>query len=250
MVQSYSQTQPLDYKDQLAKDITFIAEELNTPQEKLKLLLSDHSIFLPRILNSALNFWTKESNDPELCLIDLNSARDKNDLLMILRMVQQVEEQKKKNPLKERRYLVIGKSSPSVKDIERLLGISEVWSVLDNREQAIGKISRLFRSKSFSLMVLTTHVDSMVWSRILDGLYPNLSLKILIPEVLDVTKEISLSLVEIGGLNPSLKNWAENLADEGKAVLEQGKIIIQGIPLEPPSREEELKINRLYQQQA
>ena len=68
--------------------------------------------------------------------------------------------------------------------------------------------------------------------------------------MLDISKEVSLSLIEMGAMNSGIRDWEESLKGEVGVEIKGDRLTIQGVPLEPMTRDEEQKIEHLYKQQA
>lgn len=230
--------------------IVQVAQALGDSTDKIKELLLQTEFSYSSVLDKVFQFWSAEVNQPEICLIDFESAKTENDRLLQLRTIQQIEEQKKKNPFKKVQYLSVNKNGAAIGEIEKALGIRGTIAVLESAEEAVIELKRIARSESFSLRIVTTQKSSMVWKNLLAEEAQEWNIKILIPQVLDISKEVSLSLIEMGAMNSGLRDWAEGLKGERGVEIIGDRLTIQGVPLEPPSKDEEQKIAQLYKQQA
>jgi len=231
-----------------------VAQALGESAEKMRGILLQTKLSYSSALGQVFQLWGEEVNGAEICVIDLESAKNenenKNNQLLQLRTIQQIEKQKKNNRSKKVQYLFVNKNGATKGEIEKVSGLSGPITILESAEEAVMELKGIAKRESFSLRIVTTQESSRVWTNLLGQEAQEWNIKILIPQVLDISKEVSLSLIEMGAMNSGIRDWAESLKGEVGVEIKGDRLTIQGVPLEPMTRDEEQKIEHLYKQQA
>ncbi|MBI2118550.1 MAG: hypothetical protein HYT97_02865, partial [Elusimicrobia bacterium] len=232
------------------QEIREVAHALNEPEEGLNHLFFENRVTLNSILNSIFSLWTKESKSPELYIIDLNSSKDLENRLALFRTIQQIKYYKKSNPTEKIKCVIVKKNGQSIEELEKILGLKDILFIANSPEETVEKLKELVKQQSFSIRIVTVPQNSKAWLDILVQNFKFIELKMMVFQLLDVGREIRISLSQLGTSKTEMNEWIEKLIQDGEAEIEGEEAVIKAVPFEPPSKEEELKIGQLFNQQA
>ncbi|OGR81310.1 MAG: hypothetical protein A3B80_03500 [Elusimicrobia bacterium RIFCSPHIGHO2_02_FULL_39_36] len=232
------------------QEIREVADALNEPEEGLNHLFSESKVTLNFVLNSAFSLWTKESKSPELYIIDLNSSENLENRVALLRTIQQIKDYKKINPTEKIKCVIVKKNGQSIKKLEKISGLKDILFIADSPEETVEKLKVLVKKQSFSIRIVTVPQNSKTWLDLLAQNFKFIELKMMVLQLLDVGRAIRINLSQLGASNSETNEWMEKLIEDGEAEIEGEEAVIKAVPFEPPSKDEELKVRELFNEQA
>ena len=135
-----------------------------------------------------------------------------------------------------------------VKEINKVLAQTE--TVDTNKAETVEKLKVLVKKQSFSIRIVTVPQNSKTWLNLLAQNFKFIDIKMMVLQLLDVGRAIRINLSQLGASNSETNEWMEKLIEDGEAEIEGEEAVIKAVPFEPPSKDEELKVRELFNEQA